>query len=53
MQLYILKMHLVYYYNYQKVIKVDIEGVTKIYAYLGSFDVNNIDVNNSMLVVII
>ena len=41
------------YYNYQKVIKVDIEGVTKIYAYLGSFDVNNIDVNNSMLVGII
>ena len=31
------------YYNYQKVIKVDIEGVTKIYAYLGSFDVNKFD----------
>ena len=41
------------YYNYQKVIKVENEGITKIYSYLGSFNENNIHNNDSMLVGII
>lgn len=41
------------YYNYQKVIKVEKEGITKIYSYLGSFNENNIHNNDSMLVGII
>lgn len=41
------------YYNYDKVIKVESEENTKIYAYLGAFDENNVHVNDSMLVGII